>query len=62
MREPLSLDMLSEAYSEVGRFVEAVQAARRALNLAMEQNNQDLASALKARIAAYETNTRARRG
>ncbi len=57
-REPLSLDMLSAAYSEVGRFVEAVQAARRALDLATEQNNQDLASALKARIAAYENNAR----
>jgi tetratricopeptide (TPR) repeat protein len=53
-REPLSLDMLAAMYYEVGRFPEALQAARRALDLAMQLNNQELVTALKARIAIYE--------
>jgi tetratricopeptide (TPR) repeat protein len=53
-REPLILEMLAETYSEVGRFPEAMQAARRALDIAVQQNNQDLAAELKARLAAYE--------
>jgi tetratricopeptide (TPR) repeat protein len=53
-REPLSLDMLAAMYYEVGRFSEAVQAARRALDLAVKLNNQDLATAIRARIAIYE--------
>ena len=49
-----SLDMLASMYAEVGRFREAAQAARRALDLATQQGDQNLVSQLKARIAAYE--------
>jgi anti-sigma regulatory factor (Ser/Thr protein kinase) len=41
----------------VGRFPEAVETARRALELANERNNQPLAEAVKARIALYEAKT-----
>jgi Flp pilus assembly protein TadD len=53
-REPLSLEMLAAMYSEVGRPAEAVLAARRALDLATSQNNQELVDSLKSRIADYE--------
>ncbi len=53
-REPLSLDMLAAMYYEVGRFMEAVQTGRRALDLAIQLNNQDLATAIKSRLAIYE--------
>jgi len=53
-QEPLSLEMLAAMYSEVGRFYEALRPARRALEIATKQNNQDLAAELRARISAYE--------
>jgi len=56
-QEPGTLDTLAAAYAEVGRFSEAVQAARKALALATQPNQQALAGALKARIALYEANT-----
>lgn len=52
-QEPQSLDMLAAMYSEVGRFADAIQAARRALDLAAAQNNDAMAEALRARIAQY---------
>jgi protein O-mannosyl-transferase len=48
------LDTLAAAYAEAGRFAEAVQTARKALELAVQQNNQPLVDALPARIALYE--------
>ncbi len=53
-RDPGLLDCLAAAYAEAGRFPEAVGTARRALALAIEQNNRTLASALRIRIARYE--------
>ncbi len=53
-REPLSLEILAAMYDEVGRVPEAVRAARQALEIAMLQNNRDLAITLKARIATYQ--------
>ena len=52
--EPASLDALAAAYAETGRFVEAVQTARKALNLAKQQGNKPLAEAISARIRLYE--------
>jgi tetratricopeptide (TPR) repeat protein len=54
-REPVILDTLAAAYAEAGRFPEAVETARLALAGAVEANRQNLADALKARIALYET-------
>jgi superkiller protein 3 len=56
-REPAILDALAAAYAELGRFPESLQTARRALFLAIQQNKQPLAEALRARIALYEART-----
>jgi arabinofuranosyltransferase len=48
------LDTLAAAYAENGRWPEAVQTARRALELASQQDNKGLADALRARVALYE--------
>jgi len=56
-QDPETLDTLAAAYAEVGRFAEALQTARRALDLATQQNLRPLTEALKARIALYEAKT-----
>jgi tetratricopeptide (TPR) repeat protein len=52
-KKPEMLETLAAAYAEAGRFPEASATARRALTLAVEQNNRALASVLKTRIAQY---------
>jgi len=49
-KDPSMLDALAAAYAETGRFQEAVETARRALELAA----QPLVPALQTRIAMYE--------
>ena len=56
-QEPQSLEMLAAMYSEVGRFPEAAQTARRALDLAVRENDDTLAQTLRARVADYESRT-----
>jgi tetratricopeptide (TPR) repeat protein len=56
-RDAPILDTLGAAYAEAGRFPEAVQAARKALDLATQQNNQSLAESIKAKLALYEAGT-----
>ncbi len=56
-RDPGVLDALAAAYAEAGRFSEALETARRALALARQQNNQELAGALNTRIALYAAGT-----
>ncbi len=46
-----ALDALAAAYAEAGRFPEALATARKALDFAVQQHDQPLASALQARIA-----------
>jgi tetratricopeptide (TPR) repeat protein len=53
-RNPAYLDTLAAAYAEAGRFPEAVETARRALELARQLNQGDLVEALNARIKLYE--------
>ncbi len=53
--EPQSLEMLAAMYSEVGRFSEAVRAARQALATPAAQNDPNLSGELRARIAYYES-------
>ena len=53
--DPFLLELLAGLYSELGRFPEAAQIARRGLSLAERQNNRDLAGTLKARISYYES-------
>jgi Flp pilus assembly protein TadD len=54
-KEPQSLEMLAAMYSEVGRFSEAAQAARRALAVTTSQNDVALSQELRARVAYYES-------
>ena len=54
-REPAILGTLAAAYAEAGRFPEALSTAQRALELAVQQNRQGLADALRARVAAVRS-------
>jgi protein O-mannosyl-transferase len=51
---PEILDTLAAAYAEAGRFSEAVETARLALNLAATQNKKPLAEAIQTRLKLYE--------
>jgi tetratricopeptide (TPR) repeat protein len=53
-RQPDILDTLAAAYAEAGRFPKALAAARKALELAAQQNNHALVDVLRVRIALYE--------
>ncbi len=53
-RRPDILYALAAAYAEAGRFPEAVAAARKARELATQQNNRGVADASRAAIALYE--------
>jgi tetratricopeptide (TPR) repeat protein len=52
--KPEILDTLAAAYAEAGRFSSAARTARRATALAAQQNKQELAEGLKARVALYD--------
>ena len=54
MQEPTILEMLAATYSDTGRYSEAVSTARRALQLATQQQNAGLVARLKASLARYE--------
>ena len=56
-REPAILGTLAAAYAEAGRFPEAVQTARKALELATQQNKQALAESIKAKLPLYQAGT-----
>jgi Flp pilus assembly protein TadD len=53
-QQPDVLDTLAAAYAETGLFSEALAAASKARELAMQQNDRALADALRARIALYQ--------
>jgi tetratricopeptide (TPR) repeat protein len=53
-RDPAVLDTLAAAYAELGRFPEALEAARQAASLAAQQRNQAVADAVRDRIVLYE--------
>jgi tetratricopeptide (TPR) repeat protein len=55
-KDPSVVRTLASAYAENGRFNDALDAARRALNLATAQKNAVLAGALKTDINLYELN------
>jgi Flp pilus assembly protein TadD len=54
MREPAILDMLAAMYAETGRFQDAAVMARKALDLANQQRNVELAGSLRSSLARYE--------
>lgn len=51
---PNHLDTLAAAYAEAGRFSDAVQTAKKALDLATQQNNPAMAKTMRARIRLYQ--------
>ena len=53
-QEPAILGTLAAAFAEAGRFPEAVQTARKALDLATQQNKQTVAKSIRAKIPLYE--------
>jgi tetratricopeptide (TPR) repeat protein len=53
--DPSILDVLAAAHAEAGRFREAVQAARQALNLAKAQNRMAFADVLQTKLQLYES-------
>ncbi len=53
-REISSLEFLPSLYADVGRFAEASQVARRALEVAAELRDADKMEVLRARLAFYE--------
>jgi len=56
-QQPAILDTLAAAYAEAGRFTEAAETARRALSIATQQNDRELAAGLRGRITLYEADT-----
>ena len=56
-REPGVLGTLAAAYAEVGRYPEAAQTARKALDVATQQNKHELAESIKAKIPLYDAKT-----
>ncbi len=56
-RDPEFLDTLAASYAEAGRFEDATRTARRALELARQQSNSELAKAVGSKIALYEAKT-----
>jgi Flp pilus assembly protein TadD len=52
--EPLVLDTLAAAYAEAGRFADAAQTVRQALDLAAGKDDFSLARELRVRLALYE--------
>jgi tetratricopeptide (TPR) repeat protein len=53
-REPAILDTLAAAYAETGRFRDAAETARQAMELATQQNQPALAKSIQARLRLYE--------
>ena len=58
MREPAILDILAAMYAETGRYQDAAATARKALDLATEQRNTELAASLKSCLERYESMAR----
>ncbi|MGA2259296.1 MAG: tetratricopeptide repeat protein, partial [Thermoguttaceae bacterium] len=48
------MDTLAAAYAEANRFAEAVQTARKALDLARQHHKKDLAESIQAKILLYD--------
>lgn len=54
LQEPSILEMLAATYSDTGRNAEAIDIARRALDVATQQHNDSLAARLRASLARYQ--------
>lgn len=58
VQKPEILQMLAAMYSENGRYAEAIATARRALELANQEQDQSLAASLQANLQHYEAQAR----
>ncbi len=56
-RDPAILGTLAAANAEAGQFRAALQAARKAIDLATQQNNQALARSIQAKISLFKAGT-----
>jgi tetratricopeptide (TPR) repeat protein len=56
-RVPQILDTLAAAYASAGQFEKAVQTAERAIRLATETNQQDVAEQIGQRLRSYKART-----
>ncbi len=54
-RDPSLLDVLAAAYGEAGRFDDAVQAGRRALDLALAAGRRDIAGVIESHLRQLES-------
>jgi tetratricopeptide (TPR) repeat protein len=54
-QEPAILQMLAAMYSETGQYQKAIDTAQHALDQAVRQQNNDLATALRGNIARYQS-------
>jgi len=59
-REISSLEFLASLYADVGRFAEAAQVARRALEVATQQSDTGKMTVLRARLTFYEEQSKPR--
>ena len=53
-KSPQVLDTLAAAYAEAGQFPEAIEAARRALELSVAQNNKPLADVIQNQLKLFD--------
>jgi tetratricopeptide (TPR) repeat protein len=54
-KEPAILQMLAGIYSDTGQYAKAVDVAQRALNLADQRNDRELAEQLRANLSRYRS-------
>jgi len=59
-QDPMAMTTLSEAYAEAGRFADAMSTAQRALQIAREAGNEDLANGIGQRLELYRQRKSAR--
>jgi tetratricopeptide (TPR) repeat protein len=58
-QQPAILQMLAAMYSETGEFQKAITTAQKALDLATQQQNEELAKELRGNLARYELQAQA---
>jgi Flp pilus assembly protein TadD len=54
MQQPAFLQMLAAMYSETGRYSDAIDVTRRALELATQRSDNDMAASLRANLSRYQ--------
>ena len=55
-RDPFVLDTLATAYAEEGRFIEAMEIARRGMDMALRSGENGIAEEIKERLELYKSN------